>query len=71
MVKSSTPRCRREFCRQILTKNVSFEQKIIFINAKMFQLHLAPHRQDDHIWGPFSLDEEDACKIQGTKKVMC
>ena len=20
---------------------------------------------------PFSLDEEDACKIQGTKKVMC
>ena len=52
MVKSSTPRCRRKFCRQILTKKVNFEQKIIFINAKMFQLHLAPHRQDDHIWGP-------------------
>ena len=52
MAKLPTPRCRRKFCSRILAKKVNFEQKIIFSNEKMFQLHLAPHRQDDHIWGP-------------------
>ena len=62
---------RREFCRWILAKEVNFEQKIIFSDEKMFQLHPSPHRQNDHIWAPFDPDEEAICKVQGAKKVMC
>ena len=71
MVKSPISRCRCEFCRWILAKEVDFEQKIIFRNEKMFQLHPAPHCQNDHIRGPFYPDEEVICKVQGAKKVMC
>ena len=71
MVKSPIPRYRCKFCRWILAKEVNFEQKIIFRNEKMFQLHPAPHHQNDHIWAPFYPDEEAVCKVQGAKKVMC
>ena len=66
-----TPICRRKFCRWILAKEVNFEQKTIFSDKKMFQLHPAPHCQNDHIRGPFYTDEEVIWKVQGEKKVMC
>ena len=63
MVKSPIPRYRCKFCRWILAKEVNFEQKIIFRNEKMFQLHPAPHHQNDHIWARFYPDEEAVCKV--------
>ena len=36
----------------------------------MFQLHPAPHCQNDHIRGPFYPDEEVVCKVRGAKKVV-
>ena len=70
MVKSLTPRYCRKFCHYILTKKVNFALKIIFSYEKMFQLHPAPHHQDDYILAPFYPDEEDVCMVQGAKKIM-
>ena len=54
----------------LITKKVNFALMIIFSYEKMFQLHPAPHHQDDYILAPFYPDEEDVCMVQGAKKIM-
>ena len=61
---------RSQFCSWILSKELGFEQKIIFSDEKIFVLHPAPNRQNDRIWAPWDPDEEVACRYQNDSKIM-